>query len=172
MSPVASVNDFDYTILDQNGRRGVKGGKEFPISEAEWQRAHPEHKNSGCKECSFVQDKETLLLWVISRETKEKATTKPFFVGKFTMPDWIGHSGFYLFKCQSCGHVSVDYPHGYTHCGLMFLRCDNCKKQFPLEVTEEKAIYEREHVYIPKPTIEKRVSKFGFWEFLRDYFST
>lgn len=81
---------------------------------------------------------------------------KPVFVGKFTMPNWVGHSGFYLFKCQKCESVNVDYPPGYTAYGLLYLQCDNCKEMLVLEVTDERDLYEREEVHIPLSTFEKR----------------
>lgn len=116
-----------------------------------------EHKDSGCAECNFVQDKETLFIFLVPRELKEKATSKPLFFGKFTMTGWTGHCGFYLFRCKSCSHVSIDYPHGYTDYGLMFLSCDNCRAKLPLEVIEEKGIYERENAHIPKAAREERI---------------
>jgi hypothetical protein len=157
MNPAVSLPDYDYTIIDTKGRRGVKDGKEFPITEEEWQKAHPEHRTTGCTECTFVQDIESLFIYLVPRELKEKAVKKPLFLGKFTMIGWNGHSGFYLFKCKSCGQVYVDYPHGYTDFGLMFLRCEHCQAKISLEVTEEKALYERERVFIPKPTREERI---------------
>lgn len=114
----------------------------------------PRHE---CSDCTFVRDKETLFIFLVPRDLKEKATNKPLFLGKFTMMGWVGHSGFYLFKCKSCGRVSTDYPHGYTDYGLLFLYCDSCKNKLPLEITEERAIYERENVHIPKPTKKERV---------------
>lgn len=150
-----------------------------------------------CSDCTFVQDKETLFIFLVPRDLKEKATNRPLFFGKFTMTGWIGHSGFYLFRCESCKQVSIDYPHGYTDHGLMFLRCDGCKENFPLEVIKERTIYERENVHIPKPTREERMQeledmiagieakgirvirlssrdkdrpKIGYFQFLRGYF--
>ncbi len=144
-----SPSDYDYTIWDTNGKRGMKDGKEYPISEERWLLWHKDHKDSGCTECNFVQDKETLFVYLVSRDLKEKATFKPLFFRKFTMTGWTGHSGFYLFKCKSCHRVSIDYPHGYTSCGLMFLSCDNCQEKLPLEVIKDKTIYEREGAFIP-----------------------
>lgn len=118
-----------------------------------------EHKDSGCTECNFVQDRETLFVFLVPRELKEEAIFKPMFFGKFNLPGWTGHNSFYLFRCKSCGHVSIDYPHGYTDYGLMFLSCDSCRATLPLEVSEEKDIYEREGGYIPKPTREERVQE-------------
>lgn len=154
----------------------------------------PRHECSGC---TFVQDKETLFIFLVPRDLKEKATNKPLFFGKFTMMGWIGHSGFYLFRCELCNQVSIDYPHGYTDYGLIFLCCDYCKEKLPLEVTEELEIYKRENVHIPKLTREEREReledmvadieakgirvirpssgnkgrpKIGYFQFLRGYF--
>ena len=140
-----SISDYDYTVVDSRGIRGVKDGKEFPITEEEYRRKNPYHKDIGCTECSFVQDKETLLLWVISREAKEKATSKPSFIGKFTMPDWTGHSSFYLFRCKHNGTVVVDYPHGYTTLGSCYLRCV-CGAKIILTNKED---YERDNIAVP-----------------------
>lgn len=152
MSPVAGSPDYDYTIMDKNGIRGVKDGKEFPISEEEWQRMHPEHRNMDCKECIFVADAETLLTFFVDRKLREKAGAKPVFVGKFTMARWSGHSGFYLFKCSNpeCEKVCVDYPHGYTSEGFLFLRCDRCRFKIILYPRKYREIYERDDVHIPE----------------------
>ncbi|MBI2674197.1 MAG: hypothetical protein HYX22_00455 [Candidatus Yanofskybacteria bacterium] len=198
-SGTTTVNDFEYTVHDFNGIVGVdKEGNKHPISEEEWQKAHPEHKNIECKECAFVQDGESLFTFFVSRDLKEKATEKPVFVGKFTMPNWIGHSGFYIFRCKECGEVSVDYPHGYTDHGLMYLACCYCREKLPLEAVRDRSIYEREETHVPKLKREERIqelneviadvesrgvrvvtvfsedskrSKVGFSQFLRDYFS-
>lgn len=110
-----------------------------------------------CSECAFVTDAQTLFTFLVSRDSKEKATEKPKFVGRFTMLGWSGHLGCYLFKCKLCKRVSVDYPHGYTDFGLMFLRCSHCSNIIPLEVTEERAIYERGGIHVPKPKREGRI---------------
>ncbi len=136
--------DYDYIISDANGRRKVVGDKEFPITEEEYRRENPYHKDSGCTECSFVQDKETLLLWVISREAKEKATPEPSSIGKFTMPGWTGHSSFYLFRCEYDGTVVVDYAHGYTTFGSCYLRCA-CGAKLILTKKED---YERDNIAV------------------------
>ena len=109
-----------------------------------------------CSECSFVADAETLFTFIVTREQKAAANKKPKFVGFFTMSEWVGHSGFYLFKCEECGNVCVDYPHGYTNFGLMYLRCSYCKTLLILEVKEERPLYERENFHIPPETLEER----------------
>ncbi|MBI2062483.1 MAG: hypothetical protein HYT64_02235 [Candidatus Yanofskybacteria bacterium] len=153
MDSADQEQSYDYLVTDSGGTRKVINGVEYPVTEDDLPK---EHKNSGCTECSFVQDQETLFVYLVPRDLKEKATNKPLFVGNFTMPGWTDHSGFYLFGCKSCGQTTVDYPHGYTNFGLMYLRCDDCGEKLPLEVTEERAIYEREDVYIPKPKREDR----------------
>lgn len=197
-SAIPASGEFEYTVHDSRGIVGVKDGREYPISEEEWQKAHPEHRNTECKECVFVQDEKTLLTFFVSREIKERATEEPVFVGKFTMPGWTGHSGFYLFRCKECEEVCVDYPHGYTDFGLMYLRCGRCEEACSLEVVEMKSIYERDGIHIPKPTREERMKELnemvadtekrtgikvavisskdrerrgtGYFKFLRDYF--
>ena len=144
-----SIQDFEYTIHDAKGIRGVKDGKEYPITEEEYRRKNPYHRDVRCTECNFVQDKETLLLWVISREAKEKATTEPSFIGKFTMPDWTGHSAFYLFRCEYCDSVIVDYPHGYSNGGCIYLRCDLCREKLVPHPIKDRDIYLRDNVHIP-----------------------
>lgn len=155
----AKASDYDFTIHDANGVVGVKDGVEHIIKKDDWDRENPhiEHRDSGCTECRFVQDKETIFIYLVSRDIKDKVTNKPLLVGKFTMTGWTGHYGFYLFRCESCSHVSVDRLHGYTDFGLMYLRCDFCQKILPIEVTNEREIYETEGVYIPKPTREERL---------------
>ena len=94
MALSAKASDYDYTIHDANGVAGVKDGKQYPISKEDWERENPhrEHRDSVCTECNFVRDKETLLTFLVPREQKEQATSKPLFVGNFTMPGWTGHS--------------------------------------------------------------------------------
>jgi len=86
-----------------------------------------------CPECVFVANREGIFLcW----KRKVKAERQPKLLGCFTMPDWSGHSEFYLFRCLACGAGSVDYPHGYandgTRDGLLYLSCQNCGSTRPL----------------------------------------
>jgi len=111
---------FDYIIHDTNGIKGVKGEEEFPLSETEYKSLNPEHRDTDCGECTFIQDADTLFLFFVPRDTKEKATEEPVFVGNFTMPNRTNHSGFYVFKCKNCGEVCVDYLHGYT-CEVIYI---------------------------------------------------
>lgn len=158
MSSVSNCLDYDYIVLDSKGRRGVKDGKEYPITEEDWQRAHPEHRNTECKECTFVPDAETLLTFHVSREVRGTASDQPEFVGKFTMPGWSGHSGFYLFRCPDCDDTCIDYPHGYTSEGCLYIRCDHCRFKIVFTPRKYKDVYRREKVVSP-PT---------FWETLKE----
>lgn len=144
--------NHDYTIFDSKGIRMVKNGVEYPITEEEWRKLHPQHKDIGCTSCKFVQDKETLLLYIIPREFRAKATEKPLFVGLFTMPGWTGHSAWYLFKCKDCGSVVVDYPHGYRG-SFLYLHCGSCSSELILD-GRYREIYEREGAPAPPSLLE------------------
>lgn len=142
------ARDYDYVVFNGKEIKKVANGIETLITEEEWSKLHPEHHTTGCKQCSFVSDAEALLVFSVTRERRASANHDPAFVGMFTMPKWSGHSGFYLFKCQSCGNVCVDYPHGYTGAGYLYLRCGNCRYQIVL-TSEHKNIYEREKMVVP-----------------------
>lgn len=106
-----------------------------------------------CPECSFVNDRESILL---PFELRQNISSKPVFLGLFTLPGWSGHSGFYAFKCRRCGRVNVDYPHGH----VMYFTCFDC----PNPEAEwsnstnfrivDRSIYEREKVPIPESAEE------------------
>ena len=140
---------YDHVIMDSEGIKGFKDGKEYPISEEDWKKAHPEHRYSGCKECAFASDIAQLFAFNVSREVREKATKEPKFVGKFTMSGWTGHSGFYLFKCAECGSVGVDYPHGY-HGSYWYLRCGECNYTLDLNSSRYRSIYQDNDGFVPK----------------------
>lgn len=110
-----------------------------------------------CSECSFVPDAGALLVFVVPKEIRDRANHKPEFVGKFTMPGWSGHSGFYVFKCPECDEVRIDYPHGYCENGRIYIRCDKCRFQIVFYPGKYRDVYEREGVVMP-PT---------FWEELK-----
>ena len=119
----------------------------------------PKHDAEKCGECIFVANKESIY---VSPTDKKGATYKPRFLGKFTMPGWVGHLGFYIFRCKNCENVSVDYTHngGYKDFDLICFRCDVCREKLPLELPEERGIYEREGAYIPPATKKERKQKF------------
>lgn len=164
MNSGEDIRDYDYLITDSNGTRKVKDGIEYPATEDDLPK---KHQDSGCTECTFVGDRETILAFMVDRQLKQTVEYDPVFVGKFTMPQQVGHSGFYLFKCKECGVVCTDYPHGYTDGGYMYLRCDNCRRQ--LVITESDAwgreIYIKENVVMP-PTRTRTM----FFQFLRNLF--
>ena len=136
--------DYDYVVSDINGKRKVKNGIETPISEHEWHQMNREHNSDKCGDCIFVPSLDDLLLYKVSRELREEASEKPYYLGKFVMPKWTNHSDFYMFKCVGCNAVRVDYPHGYTsdgvNNGLLYLRCNNCQFQV---ILYDKNIYQR-----------------------------
>ena len=114
-----------------------------------------------CSDCTFVVDPSNLLLYFVSRKMRASAGKKPVFVGKFTMPDWVGHSGFYLFKCQDCGNVCIDYPHGYRDNGCLYIKCYRCQLEVILTPGKYREVYQRENVVAP-PTFWEEVK--GLWK--------
>lgn len=149
MGASSTLPVYDHVVMDSKGIRGVKDGKEFPISEEDWKKAHPEHRNTECKECTFVQDMATLLAFMVPKEVREMATEEPKDCGVFTMPGWSGHSHFYLFKCKACRKVVVDYPHGY-HGEYWYLRCGECAFALDLSSSKFRSIYEDNNGFVPK----------------------
>lgn len=158
MDSAEKTADYDYIITDANGSRKVKDGVESPMSADELKEMRREHKDSGCKECAFVQTKEILLSYIVDREDKLRAAYKPRFYGKFTMIGWVGHSSFYLFKCRSCGEVAIDYPHGYRPGGYCYIRCDECRSEILLK---EKEHYQRDGMALPS-CLEPLIQRLGF----------
>ncbi|MBI2058010.1 MAG: hypothetical protein HYT63_03470 [Candidatus Yanofskybacteria bacterium] len=108
-----------------------------------------------CPKCTFVADAESIF---VGWSSTVKVGKDPKLVGCFTMPNWSGHSNFYLFSCPVCGVDSVDYPHGYTNDGirngLLYLICQNCKE---VKLLYDKDIYEA--LGMPAPP--------SFWEVLK-----
>lgn len=149
MASNSGLPAYDYVGFDSRGITGFKDGKEFPISEEDWKKAHPEHRNTECKECTFVLDASTILSFHIPKEVRDKANHEPKFVGKFTMSGCTGHSSFYLFKCIECGSVGVDYPHGY-HGPYWYLRCGECDYTIDLNSSKYRSIYEDNDGFVPK----------------------
>ncbi len=128
---------YDYLIYDSKGVRKVVDGIEYPATEDDLPK---KHKDSGCKECTFADNRESLLLYSTPRELKEKAGREPVFVGKFTMPSWTGHLGFYIFVCPNCESLNVDYPHGYS----MRLDCNTCGYRLAYSKKKHREIIQRE----------------------------
>lgn len=109
-----------------------------------------------CEKCLFVESTEQMMVYNVSLGKKERANSKPSFVGFFTMPDFYGHCAFYIFKCRQCDSLVLDYPHGYTNFGLLFLRCSVCKSTMPLSPRKYRIVYDREGGPVPKETAEER----------------
>lgn len=109
-----------------------------------------------CEKCSFVESREQILAYNVSREKRERANSKPSFVGFFTMPDFTDHCSFYIFKCRQCDSLVLDYLHGYTNFGLFYLRCGACKSTMPLPPRKYRTVYDREGGPVPKETAEER----------------
>ena len=107
-----------------------------------------------CPDCTFVANEGSIFTGWVSK----KIGKNPELVGCFTMPNWVGHSNFYIFSCSLCGNNSVDYPHGYTsdgiRSGLLYLSCQICRAVKPLY---DKDIYKASGV--PTPS--------SFWEVLK-----
>lgn len=75
-----------------------------------------------CPECTFVASREDIF---VDLKRRERASSQPELVGKYSLLSWSGHLSFYLCRCL-CGRAFVDYPHGYTDGGRLFFNCDNC----------------------------------------------
>lgn len=144
-----SLSDFDMVELGSGGIFGIKDGVKHPISAEEWRQMNPEHRNTGCGECAFVADRETLFAFMVDRSLKQTVGHDPVFVGRFTMVGWAGHSGFYLFRCKACESVVVDYPHGY-HGPYWYLRCSDCGHSLDLSSSKFRSIYENNNGFVPK----------------------
>lgn len=144
-------SDYEYIVFEGGKIIVVNGDQRTEISKEDYDRAHPKHRDAGCTVCEYVKDVDTLLTWNISRETKAEATEEPKFVGFYTMTDWTGHSGFYVFRCKNCHETRVDYPHGYTSAGCLYLKCDSCRQNLVLHPRKNADIYEREKVVAPHP---------------------
>lgn len=143
------LKNISYTVFEDGKIKDVKYDKdgnktEVEITEEEHRKRNPEHRNSGCKQCIFTPSLKDLLLYTISLEQRQDATTKPHYIGRFHMPGWTGHSGFYLFKCKNCNAVGVDYPHGYTDGGKLYLRCSECRYKLVVHPKKDSSVYERE----------------------------
>lgn len=103
-----------------------------------------------CPDCTFVTDFDPPSFPNTVQKLVKKAGKKPKFCGLFTMPGWSGHNGFYVFRCQECRQLSIDYPHGYTgdglRSGLLYLRCGICDYQ---SLIYDKKIYAFQGISAP-----------------------
>ncbi len=149
-------SDFDCFVFERGTITGVLlNGQRIPLSEEEYGRLNPKHKDTGCKECVFVSCNQDIFLYHVSRENRQIATKEPKFIGLYCMDGWIGHSAFYLFVCGECQALNVDYPHGYSNDGLreglIYLRCNDCKTKLLLY---DEEIYKREGMHKPPTFLE------------------
>src|SRR3989344_3345266 len=111
-------------ISDGRDRKIIRDGKARPITEEEYRKLYPFHKDVGCEECTLVADTEDILLYFVSQGMKDRANKNPVFLGIFCLPNHTDHRGFYLFRCDSCSNVDVGYICG----GGRRLRCSYCKQ--------------------------------------------
>lgn len=167
-----SRSDFEYILFDsKNGIRGVKNGREFPISEEEWSKMNPPHRCSACKfvadpsEINYSEERFVRNLAIVSIKRIVGVTANLALIllssdalilgdwdralwgfiisfvsfrimlklvgkeegileiGRFTLPDWSGHSMWYAFLCPSCGEIKKDYVHGHRP----YLSCKSCR---------------------------------------------
>jgi len=131
--------DFDHLLYEHGQVFRVKNGVKSPASEGDLPK---EHKDSGCTECTFVANRESIY---VSPPQVEQCTPAPkeflktclglfnpedkiIELGNFTFPKLPGHQMFYLFYCIDCEHVSVDYLHGNKG----YLTCQNYKVNIQL----------------------------------------
>ncbi len=128
MDFVPGVPEDEAVFFDGNVRTVIRNGQRVVISEEEYCRMNPFHKDTDCKECNFVGDKEDILLYHVSRELRENIGDEPIFVGKFCEPIMTGHQPYFLFRCGFCNHVSVNCISGRRR-----LFCRNCKEQTRLD---------------------------------------
>lgn len=129
MDSAPNIPDFEYTILDHKGRRGIKDGKEYLITEEEYRKNNPFHKDTDCKECIFAPTDEDIILYYVPRELKESIGTDPVFIGKFCLPFMLSHLNYYIFRCNFCSEVVVSYLYG----GGRRLWCPTCRDYIRLD---------------------------------------
>lgn len=48
-------------------------------------------------------------------------------LGEFTRPGWSGYIPHYLFQCDLCKELSVDYPHGFPENQYLWCQNQTCK---------------------------------------------
>lgn len=122
MLPSASFSDYDYLVIGFDGKKLVKGKKEFPITDEEYNKMFPEHRLTGCTECTFAYSLQAIVDTASEKSKKRAASGKVVDMGQFTMPNFSGHIEFYLFKCSSCNQLSANYCPG----GGVFVYCNHC----------------------------------------------
>ena len=135
-------------IFDSNGRRIIRGGKEYPLSEEEYKALNPEHSATACKKCTFAQSKDKILeAWI--------GVPKNYYLGQFTMPGFTGHLPFFVFKCDNCSEFFADYPHGGG-----YVICTECKSSQTIHKCVRRKLWKLGYYPEDKYTIKERVMLF------------
>ncbi len=105
-----------------------------------------------CQGCTYVSSVENIY---VDPKIIKKASEKPIFIGRYTMPGWTGHLNFYISRCPECSNIITDHPRGYTSYGhqngLYFFHCDSCKNNdgpFKVIIFDED-VYLREGWELP-----------------------
>ena len=57
---------------------------------------------------------------------------KAINLGKYTMSEFVEHKDFFMFECQRCSGISVDYIHKE---GCPHYTCHCCKRKVYLDIT-------------------------------------
>ena len=112
-----------------------------------------------CEKCTYVANQENI---VVFPDVAKKVGVEPVFINFFTMPGWVGHAAFYALQCVYCRRLSVDYPHGYTRLGYLFLTCQNCGVNLVLDCPEHVEIYKKDAME-PPPSILPIRKQAKFW---------
>lgn len=114
------------------------------------------HDDASCGQCTFVSDRAfihvapalteqaTMTLGKMLKCAARVADREDFVVelGLFTLPDWRGHTMWYLFECPECLALVRDYPHGYR----VYLKCDQCDMRWSLK---QKRFYDTSGLEVP-----------------------
>ncbi|PJE50342.1 MAG: hypothetical protein COV29_04150 [Candidatus Yanofskybacteria bacterium CG10_big_fil_rev_8_21_14_0_10_36_16] len=121
--------------------------------------------NHICDDCHLCIDKDDIAYNYISDEALEQACFSQFGkflakfsnrficskivkIGLFSLPNWKGHAPFYVFDCLFCGNVNIDYAHGYTSEGLLYLSCNKCDSRVVLTIHK----FYKENDCVPPPS--------------------
>lgn len=103
-----------------------------------------------CQTCTFIVSTNHIEVTPLQ---ELKAQFSIVELGYFTMPNWSGHSMFYLFKCPHCGDLQRSYVHGFD----AHLVCYDCQGDY---YVSGKRFYEN----------DGRVSPPSFWQQLKFLF--
>ncbi len=103
----------------------------------------PPHDYEACGQCTFVANGDSI---VVTKEQQEQAQRpgenlsvsertlklcERYIVelGLFTLPDWPGHSMWYVFQCPDCDALVRDYTHGHR----LYIKCCMCEFHWNLQ---------------------------------------